>query len=247
MTGSPRTGAPAGPEVAGLAPAGRSFAEYCTMFGLSREVGSGAVLGVGDGLSNFNAEATRLGWRVTSVDPLYGLEPEILERCYRAVLERAVARMARSPRSWVWHHYASPYLLRTHRQLTTRDFLADFRAGREAGRYVNAALPRLPFADRSFDVAVCSHVLFTWSSVLDLDFHVQAITEMLRVATEVRLFPATGAQHERVSGHLDAVVEYCRGRGYFVGFEDIGIAERYIERQRLVIRSGAIGSASARP
>ena len=45
------------------------------------------------------------------------------------------------------------------------------RAGRADGRYVEAELPTLPFADRSFDLALCSHLLFLYSVQLGEEFH----------------------------------------------------------------------------
>ncbi len=46
------------------------------------------------------------------------------------------------------------------------DFLADYRAGRQEGRYVDAALPALPFDDLAFDLALCSHLLFLYTTQL---------------------------------------------------------------------------------
>jgi hypothetical protein len=36
---------------------------------------------------------------------------------------------------------------------------------------------------------LCSHLLFTWSDVLDRDWHRDAILELARVGAEVRIFP----------------------------------------------------------
>jgi len=69
------------------------------------------------------------------------------------------------------------------------DFLADYPAGRSEGRYVDAGLPSLPFEDNRFELALCSHLLFFYSEQLSLDFHVQAVRELCRVAGEARIFP----------------------------------------------------------
>jgi len=68
-------------------------------------------------------------------------------------------------------------------------FLADFEEGKRQGRYVDAELQNLPFADGDFDIALCSHFLFLYSEQFSEDFHVTAIQEMCRVAEEVRVFP----------------------------------------------------------
>ena len=58
------------------------------------------------------------------------------------------------------------------------------------GRYIAGALPQLPLASASCDLVLCSHLLFTWSDRLDVDWHRQALTELVRVARhEIRVFP----------------------------------------------------------
>ena len=39
-------------------------------------------------------------------------------------------------------------------------FLEDFPGGLDEGRYVEASLPTLPFDDGTFDLALCSHLLY---------------------------------------------------------------------------------------
>jgi ubiquinone/menaquinone biosynthesis C-methylase UbiE len=57
------------------------------------------------------------------------------------------------------------------------------------GGYVPGSLPNLPFSDRCFDLALCSHFLFTWSDVFDEAWHETSLLELSRVAAEVRVFP----------------------------------------------------------
>jgi hypothetical protein len=86
-----------------------------------------------------------------------------------------------------------------------RQFLADFPNGKRQGRYVAAELPSLPFRDAEFDLAVCSHYLFLYDR-LGVDFHVQSIIELARVAAEVRIFPLIQLDG-RKSPFLPAVIE----------------------------------------
>ena len=60
-----------------------------------------------------------------------------------------------------------------------KDFLADYENGKKEGRYVNEALPELSFWDGQFDLALCSHFLFPYTSQLSFDFHFKAVVEML--------------------------------------------------------------------
>ena len=57
-------------ELDGVVPWGRRLCEYRDMFDLSDEdILSKRIMSVGDGPASVNAEATRLGGRVLSVDP----------------------------------------------------------------------------------------------------------------------------------------------------------------------------------
>lgn len=47
----------------------------------------------------------------------------------------------------------------------------------------------LPFEDQSFHLALCSDVLFQDGKHQTEDFHVRALEELMRVASEVRLLP----------------------------------------------------------
>jgi ubiquinone/menaquinone biosynthesis C-methylase UbiE len=99
-------------------------------------------------------------------------------------------------------------------------FLADYEVGKQQGRYIDAELPTLPFEDRAFDLALGSHFLFLYSEQFSEDFHVAAIREMARVATEVRVFPLLALGAKR-SPHVDAVQHRLQADGYFVGIEKV--------------------------
>lgn len=47
----------------------------------------------------------------------------------------------------------------------------------------------LPFADFTFDLALCPDYLFMDEDNQSVDFHLQQIVELARVAKEVRIFP----------------------------------------------------------
>ena len=95
------------------------------------------------------------------------------------------------------------------------DFLEDYPRGLEEGRYLDASLPDLPFGDRAFDIALCSHYLFLYSAHLSGEFHLRSIRELCRVAWKVRIFPLLelGAVPSR---HLVEVRERLREEGYAV-------------------------------
>lgn len=195
-----------------VVPWGRTFAEYRAMFDLSAADLRRRILGCADGPASFNAELTAQGGKVVSVDPLYAASGAAIERRVRATFEVVMAETRRNRRDFVWEHVPSVEELGRRRMTAMRRFLRDYPAGLAERRYVAAALPALPFAGRSFDLALCSHFLFLYGDRLDLPFHLAALREMLRAAAEVRVFPLLqigGAP----SPHLPAALTTLRSEG----------------------------------
>ena len=172
-----------------VVPWGRSFNEYCQMFDLGSAQLGQRLLGVGDGPAAFNAELNRRGGRVLSVDPLYDFSAAEIRSRIAATYDHMLAEAERNRDEFVWDVIADPAMLGQVRMQAKNDFLDDFETGRASGRYQAAALPELPFEDQCFDLALCSHFLFLYSEQFDVDFHINAILEMGRVAAEVRIFP----------------------------------------------------------
>jgi hypothetical protein len=172
-----------------VVPWGRSFDEYRRMFALCDDDLRGRILGCGDGPAGFNAEGTARGSRITSCDPLYRYDADDIRQRIDATHEDIMAETRRNADEFVWTSIASPEELGRTRMAAMNTFLNDYEQGRRKGRYVNAALPHLPFRDASFDLALSSHFLFLYTSQLGEAFHRAAIQEMCRVATEIRIFP----------------------------------------------------------
>jgi hypothetical protein len=194
-------------------PWGRSFEEYRRMFALSAADLAGRILGCGDGPASFNAEATALGHAVVSCDPIYALPPGEIERRVEDCYPDLIAQVRRNPSGFVWDHFHDPDHLGQCRLAAMRRFLADFEAGQAAGRYVTAALPRLPFEDRQFDLALVSHLLFLYSDHLDFGFHRAAVEELLRVSREVRIFPLLTLDR-KPSPHVGPLRTHVAGKGW---------------------------------
>ena len=100
------------------------------------------------------------------------------------------------------------------------EFLADYDAGREEGRYLNRSLPSLDFPDDSFDLALCSHFLLLYSDELSAEFHAEAVKEMCRVAREARIFPLLDMRGRR-SRHLAGLIDHLRSRGLAANVERV--------------------------
>ena len=203
-----------------IVPWGRSFGEYVRMFALTEADLEKRVLGCGDGPASFNAAMFRKGGQVVSVDPLYEFSAEqirgrVQDAC-RTIIEQLVANQS----AYVWTMIRSPQDVGRIRMKTMEAFLRDFERGKDEGRYLSHELPQLPFADGEFDLALCSHLLFTYSGQLSLDFHCRGVLEMCRVAREVRVFPLLdhGGQ---LSPHVEPVCRLLRDNGFGVSIEPV--------------------------
>jgi hypothetical protein len=203
-----------------VVPWGRSKAEYVRMFALTDGDLSGRILDCAGGPSSFNAEATAEGREVVSCDPIYRFSAGEISGRVEAIYEDMVRNVRENTDAFVWTHAGSPERHAEGRMHAMSLFLEDFRAGKEDGRYAVAELPALPFEDGEFDLALCSHFLFTYSSQLSETFHLASVLEMCRVAGEARVFPLlTSSVHgdmgvgER-SPHLAPVLDGLKERGY---------------------------------
>lgn len=193
-----------------VVPWGRSYAEYVRMFALTNADLEGRILGCGDGPASFNVEATGRGSRVISCDPLYRFDAgQIRQRIDETSAE--VLEQARiNAHEFVWDE-AIPDVeaLKRVRMSAMGAFLDDYELGRRDGRYLDAELPAMPFAERSFDLALCSHFLFLYSRQHGAAFHIQSLRELGRVAREVRVFPllALGGEPSTHVGPVRAALE----------------------------------------
>jgi hypothetical protein len=203
-----------------VVPWGRSFDEYRRMFDLTDDELRLRIIGCGDGPASFNAVATRRGATVISCDPIYRLETATIRDRIAATYDTILEQTRRNAEEFVWDSIQSVEELGRVRMAAMQDFLDDYGPGKEDGRYVDAELPTLPFADTVFDLALCSHFIFLYTSQLGEAFHRSAIREMCRVAAEVRIFPLLalgGCQ----SPYVDTTLDELRDSGYDVSIEDV--------------------------
>ena len=148
------------------------------MFALSEIDLRARILGCADGPAGFNAEATRSGAAVVSCDPLYGADSSQIRQRIEATFDEVLDQTRRNADEFVWESITSVDELAVLRKSAMEAFLADYDQGKAAGRYVEGELPALPFPNRSFDIAVCSHFLFLYSDQLGEAFHLEAVHEM---------------------------------------------------------------------
>ena len=203
-----------------VVPWGRSKAEYVAMFGLTERDLSGRILDCAGGPASFNAELTGEGGNVVSCDPIYRFSAGEISRRIEETYDGVMRNVRENADAFVWTHAESPEQHGESRMAAMRRFLEDFPVGFEEGRYVAAGLPELPFETGGFDLALCSHFLFTYSSQLSEEFHLASVLEMCRVAREARVFPllTSSVHRDTVAGerspHLGPVMDGLRKRGY---------------------------------
>jgi len=202
-------------ELKEIVPWGRSFQEYVDMFALSEEDLGKPILGCGDGPSSFNAELTKRGGTVVSIDPLYAFRADDIRKRIDETFEDVMSQTSQNRNEFVWEHIRSVDELGKMRMAAMHDFLSDYPQGRTDGRYLPESAPVLRFAEDSFGLALSSHFLFLYSDHLDLTFHIDAIAELCRVCGETRVFPLLqlGAVP---SPHVQPVTEHLRVEGYEV-------------------------------
>jgi len=192
MTTNPADLAPAGRTevvLGALAVTPRPLAAYQDMFLLSgADLVAGPILDCPGGTSSFGARVRALGGVVTSVDPAYRLpRAELLART-RADTDRVVAWQRSNPAGFDWSYLGSPEAVGQLWHAAAEEFAADFAL--DGRRYVDAALPALPFPDGRFALTLSGFLLFTYPDLLDFDDHVAALLELCRVTRgEVRVYP----------------------------------------------------------
>jgi hypothetical protein len=191
------------------------------MFALTEDDLDRRILGCSDGPASFNAEATSRGHHVVSCDPIYRFgRAEIQERIATAY-DQVLAQARLNPDEFVWRgRIRNVEELGQVRMAAMQTFLHDFETGRRGGRYVDAELPTLPFANAEFELALCSYFLFLYSTQLGEVFHHAALHELCRVAREVRIFPLLALGGER-SPFVDTCAATLRNAGYRVTIEKV--------------------------
>jgi hypothetical protein len=84
-----------------VVPWGRSFEEYRRMFALSDADLQLKILGCADGPASFNAESTRRGTTVISIDPLYRLDTKAIRDRIAATYDQMLLQAQRNLQQFV--------------------------------------------------------------------------------------------------------------------------------------------------
>jgi hypothetical protein len=176
-------------ELNSVVPWGRTLEEYEQMFMLSKDDLDKRIISFGDGPASFNAEMNELGKEVISIDPVYQFTVNQLNKRIDETCLQVIKQTRENEGNFVWDKIKSVNDLQEIRMKAMRHFLLDFEKGLVEKRYVTHFLPdRTLFVNDEFELGLSSHFLLLYST-LGLEFHKAAIIEMMRICSEVRIFP----------------------------------------------------------
>ena len=178
---------------------GRNLDEYARYFALDLDALRDAeILDVAGGVSSFCAEASARGLRVTAFDRIYELSADVIQPRCEADLAH-VADAIGGLKTYRWEFYQNPENMQRLRERAYRAFLADYRTA-QGTRYIAGSLPKLPFADRQFDLTLLSYLLLVYEDQFDYEFHQRSLLELMRVTRgEARLYPIVNFEARRCS------------------------------------------------
>ena len=208
-------------KLASVVPWGRSLTEYKAMFSLSSYDLNKTILGCADGPASFNAELSKMGGNVISVDPIYQFDAGEIKLRIDEVYSQVIDGASRNRSDYVWKNIPNVETLGKVRMDAMRTFLADYEVAKDTGRYLNASLPVLPFNDGEFEIALCSHYLFLYSEHVNQNQHIMAMKELCRVAKEVRVYPLLSMSNNEESPHLKPAIAELEADGISVSLVEV--------------------------
>jgi len=203
-----------------VVPWGRTLEEYKLMFTLSDTDLNKTILGCGDGPASFNVEMTEIGHSVVSVDPIYQFSVEQIKQRVQETYEPVISQVKQNAKRYIWKNFCDAGELGHARLAAMEKFLLDYETGKAAGRYLPQSLPSLDLPDDQFELCVCSHLLFLYSEQLSLDFHIGSIHELLRISSEVRIFPLLKLDGTP-SPYVESVVHALSSSGFNVQVQQV--------------------------
>ncbi|MFQ3544156.1 SAM-dependent methyltransferase [Halobacillus rhizosphaerae] len=194
---------------------GRTYEEYMDMFMLSEgDLKGKKILDCPSGACSFAASGQLKGWNTMAADIAYDHPAEDLVTKGREDLQHALTHMKNAESNYIWDYFQDLNQLQEYRERALHSCIEDMNKNSE--RYLPVQLPALPFKDNDFDMVLSAHFLFTYADRLNLQFHLDTLNELLRVAKEeLRVFPLVDLEGNRYE-HLDHVIQYLKDNGCYV-------------------------------
>jgi hypothetical protein len=192
-----------------VVPWGRNFTEYRNMFDLVDRDLNKKIISFGDGPASFNFEMKQSGRKIISIDPIYKFSKDQLQKRIYEAKNEIIRQTRKNIDNYIWENIRTIEDLEKIRMQAMLLFIEDFDTGKSEGRYVVHELPlRTEYSELQFDLGLSSHFLILYSQ-LGLEFHIQSITEMLRICKEIRIFPILNL-NSKISEVLNEIIEYFK-------------------------------------
>ncbi|MCC5791588.1 MAG: hypothetical protein JJT82_03135 [Legionellaceae bacterium] len=195
---------------------GHHPADYVEMFAVSKADLNKNILEFACGPSAINASLPQ----VVSADPLFVLDKDTLSAKTSLIFAEMVSEVQKLADHFDFEQNGGLNKLVWDRKKGMETFFADYELGLQEKRYIPVTNCSLPYTDFHFDFAFCSHYLFAGLDNQTLDFHVQVISELARVAKDVRIFPLID-RHGQVSELLGPVLLRLQNENFGVEVKDI--------------------------
>jgi len=199
---------------------GHSVDEYREMFDLSQEDMNSRILEYGCGPSAVNAQQFYEAHEAVSCDPLFVLDKDTLSSKAVMIFAQMADEVRQEQDQFDFSRSGGLDKLIVQRQNGMKQFFADYEQGKAEGRYFGAADYHLPYPNFSFDFALSSHYLFADLDDQTVDFHLNVISELARVAKEVRIFPLIDREG-KTSEFLGPVLLQLQQKGYGVEVREV--------------------------
>lgn len=199
---------------------GHSVDEYREMFDLSQEDMNARILEYGCGPGAVNAQQFHEEHQVVSCDPLFVLDKDTLLSKAIMIFAQMADEIRQQQAQFDFSQYGGLEPFIAQRKKGMDAFFADYEQGKAEGRYYGAVDYHLPYPDFSYDFALSSHYLFADLDDQTVDFHLNVIRELARVAKEVRIFPLIDREGQ-TSDFLGPVLLQLQQEGYGVEVREV--------------------------
>lgn len=167
---------------------GHNITDYKRMFDLSEGDLSKSIVTVASGFDSFNFQMHQMNHTVVSCAKNYRLNQQEMTELVESNLIRLNKHISEHADQYRFTNEKTQDWLKNKRKEAAKLFLSDYEIGKREGRYLYEVLPNLNFRNDTFDIALCSHFLFSTPSIQE-DKIITYINELLRIAHEVRIFP----------------------------------------------------------
>lgn len=218
---------------------GFDFEQTKQMFDLTEAELDMRILSCYAGGSSFTSIMTKQSKKAVACDPSYQLSKKEL----KAAIADALARLQADVHYHAQHYNTDINAKIAKQKKSIEIFLEDYESGVKELRYQDQALPTLDFEKKSFDLILLSHHLFTYSQDFTVQYHIETIQSLLRIADELRIYPLV-TESDEISCYIGEVVLALQQQGLNVEIKAVNF--EYQKKANAMLRVDAKSCAISR-